>query len=106
MLLATMLAHAADLDHRALRREARALCGRIHTLCNRARCRLTHRAAMLADEEHHRRAVGVIVDAGEERVAALDAMHEPLRGEEIQRAVDRDRRRTRPPHRDLLDDLI
>ena len=44
--------------------------------------------------------LGMIVDAGEERVAALDAMHEALRGEEIERAIDRDRRRARAARRD------
>ena len=39
--------------------------------------------------------VVVIVRAGEKRVAALDAMHEALLHQEIERAIDGDRRRPR-----------
>src|SRR2546421_9949859 len=102
----TMLAHAGDLNHRALRREAGALRGCIQTVGDRARGGLADRAAVLADEEHHRRAGGVIVDAGEKRVAALDPVHEALRGEEVERAVDRDRGRTRDAGRDEIDNLV
>ena len=41
--------------------------------------RLADRTATLADQEHDRSAAGVIVDAGEKRVAALDAMDETVR---------------------------
>ena len=48
----------------------------------------------------------VIVRAGEKRVAALDAMHEPLFHQEIERAIDGDRRRTRDVLRQFLDHII
>jgi hypothetical protein len=69
---------------------------RVDTVRRPRRRPLADCAAMLADQEHHRRIARVIVDAGEERVAALDPVHEALGGEEIERAVDRDRRRPRP----------
>ncbi len=36
------------------------------------------RAAMLADQEHHRVGAGMIADAGDEGVAAFDAVDEPV----------------------------
>src|ERR1043165_6208367 len=84
-----MPAHAGDLDHAGFRRKARALCRRVEALGDRRGRRLADRAALLADEEHHRRVARMVVDAGEERVAALDAMHQHLRGEKVERAVER-----------------
>src|SRR6478672_7014992 len=84
--VAAVRAHAADLDHRRLRGEARALRRRVQARRDRGRRRLADLAAMLADQEHDRRVARVIVDAGEERVAALDPVHEALRGEEVERA--------------------
>ena len=45
---------------------------------DRSRRRFADRAAMLADQEHDHLTMLVIVDAGDERVAALDAMHEAV----------------------------
>src|SRR5438067_798861 len=90
-LFPTMPAHAGDLDHLGFRRKARALRGSVQALGDRSRWRFADRTALFADEEYHRRVARMIVDAGEEGVAALDAMHEALRGEKIERAVDRDR---------------
>src|ERR1041385_5118045 len=70
-----MTAHAGDLAHAALRREARALCRRVQAVGHRRGGRLADRAAFLADQKNHRCVARVIVDAGEERVAAFDAMH-------------------------------
>src|ERR1043165_92554 len=81
----TMLAHAGDLDHARLRRKACALRGRIETVGDRRGRRLADRSAVLADQEYDRCVARVIVDAGEERVAALDAMHETVGGEKIER---------------------
>ena len=103
---AAMPAHAGDLDHAALRRKARALRRGVQAVGHRRGGRLADRAALLADQKNHRRVARMIVDAGEERVAALDAMHEALRGEKIERAIDRDWCRTRPARRDRVDDLV
>src|SRR5690349_2336474 len=97
---AAMPAHAGDLDHPGFRRKAGALCRRIETVGDRRGWRLSDRPAVLADQEHDRRVARVIMDAGKECVAALDAMHEALGGEKIERAIHRDRRGTRPARRD------
>src|ERR1043165_2176228 len=104
--LPAMPAHAGDLDHAALRRKPRALRRRIEAVGDGAGRRLADRAAALTDEEHHRRIGRVIVDAGEERVAAFNAMHEALGGEEVERAIDRDRGGARTAGRDEVDDLV
>jgi len=90
-LFPTMPAHAGNLDHLRLRREARALRGSVQAVGDRGRGRFADRAALLADQEYHRRVARVIVDTRKERVAALDAMHEALGGEKIERAIDGDR---------------
>ena len=69
-------------------------------------CRLAHRAAFLADQEHHRIAAAVLLHAGDEGVAAFDAVHEPLLAQKIERAIDGDRRRPRAAHRQPVDQLI
>src|SRR4051794_9259169 len=71
-LFPTVPTHAADLDHRALRRKPRVLRRRVEAVGDRTRRGFADRAAMLADEKHHRRVRGMIADAGEKRVAALD----------------------------------
>ena len=48
----------------------------------------------------------VIVHAGDKRIAAFDAVHEALFAQEIERAIDRDRRRSRPARRQPVDQLI
>ena len=57
--------------------------------------RLADRAAAFADQEHDEIVAGVIVHAGDEGVAALDAVHETVVAQKIERAIDRDRRRAR-----------
>ena len=71
-----------------------------------ARGGLAHRAALLADQEHHRIAAAVILHAGDERVAAFDAVDQALLAQEIERAIDGDRRRARSPHRQPVDQLV
>jgi hypothetical protein len=48
----------------------------------------------------------VIVHAGDEGVAALDAVHEPVLTQELERPVGGDRGRARPLGREPVDDLI
>ena len=59
----------------------------------RAAGRFADRAAVFADQEHDRIAVGVMVHASDEGVAAFDAMHEAVVAQKIERTIDRDRRR-------------
>src|SRR5262249_41716008 len=65
----------ADLDHRRLRGKAGGTRGAGQRARDLGRRRLADRAAALADQEHHELAGEVIVHAGDEGVAALDAVH-------------------------------
>ncbi len=67
---------------------------------------LADRTAAVADQERHQGCRVMVMRAGEIGVAALDAMHEPVRHQEIERAIDRDRRRPRHRMRQFLDHLI
>jgi hypothetical protein len=60
--------------------------------------------AALADEEDDEIVAAVIMHAGDEGVAALDAVDEAVVAQKIERAVDRDRCRTPMPG-ESLDDL-
>jgi len=90
-----MRADAGDLDHRRFRREAGGARSGLDGVGDRGRGRLADGAALLADQEHHRIAAVVILYAGDEGVAAFDAVGEPLLAQEIERAIDGDRRRPR-----------
>ena len=56
--------------------------------------RFADRAAALADQKDDEIVAAVIVHAGDESVAAFDAVDEPVLAQEIERAINRDRRRT------------
>src|SRR6185437_14355176 len=99
-------ADAGNLDDRCLRREAGRARGAADGLGHRRRRRFADRAAFLADEEHHGIAAGVIVHAGDEGVAALDAVHEALLAQEVERAVDRDRRRPAAVVGEAVDQVV
>src|SRR5664279_6417859 len=73
-----MRADAGNLDHRRLGREARRARRSLDGVGDRGRGGLADRAAFLTDQEHHRIAAVVIVHAGDESVAAFDAVGEPL----------------------------
>ena len=88
-----MRADTGDLDHRRLWRETRGARGRFHRAGELFGSCLADRAALVAQQEHHRIAGIVTMDAGDERVAAFDAVDQSLLAQEIQRPVNRDRRR-------------
>ena len=88
-----MRANAGDLDQRAFRRKTRRARGCFERLRDGAARRLADGAASLADQKHDEIVAAVIVHAGDERVAAFDAMHETVVAQKIERAIDRDRRR-------------
>ena len=92
--LAAMRANAGDFDHWTFRRKARRATGAFQCLRDGATGRFADGAAAFADQEHDRIAAGVIVHAGDERVAAFDAMDQAVVPQKIERAIDRDRRRT------------
>src|SRR5215203_6162062 len=85
-----MGALAGDLDDLGPGRETCAICGPRQRGAHGIRHGLTDRAAALADEEHQDAAVAMLVRAGDESVAALDAVGEALLKKEVQGAVDGD----------------
>src|SRR5262245_55444552 len=99
-------ADAGKLDHWRFRRKAGGARRGGQRRGDVVRRRLPDGAAALADEKHHQRAGGVIVDAGDERIAALDAVHEAGLGQDLERAVGGDRRQPRPLEREPVDDLV
>src|SRR5664279_2842780 len=97
-----MRADAGDLDHRRFRREAGGARGGSDGVGHRGTGGLAHGAAFLADQEHHRIAAFVILHAGDEGIAAFDAVHEPLLAQEVERTVDGCLLYTSPSPRDGL----
>ena len=87
-----MRANAGDFDHRAFRCKTRRTAGGFERLRGSAAGRLADGSAMLADEEDHRVAAGVIVHAGDEGIAALDPMDKAIVAQKFERAIDGDRR--------------
>ena len=68
--------------------------------------RFADRAATLAQQEHDAVAGLVMMQAGDERVAAGDAVHEAMLEQKVERAVDRNRRRARPDLGKPVHDLV
>lgn len=73
-----MRADAGDFDHRRLRYKAHGARSVFDRIGHRGRGRLTDGAAFFADQEYDRIAALVIMHAGDEGVAALDAMDQLL----------------------------
>jgi len=91
---ATMGAHAADLDHRRLGREASGARGRLEFRGDLRGRRLPDRPALITEQEHDEIAGRMGMHAGNEGVAALDPVNEGVFTQELERAIDRDGRRT------------
>ena len=89
-----MSADAGNLDHRALGHESGRSRGGLERFRYVAAGRLADRIAAFADEEDDEVVAAVIVHAGDEGVAALDAVDEAVVAQKIERAIDCDRRRT------------
>ena len=87
-----MRANAGDFDHRAFRCKTRRTAGGFERLRGSTAGRLADGSAMLADEEDHRVAAGVIVHAGDEGIAALDPMDKAIVAQKFERAIDGYRR--------------
>ena len=99
-------AGAGDFDHRQFGRKAGGARGVVQALRHRRRRNFADRTTALADQKsNHRRRI-VVMRAGEIRVAAFDAVNEAVLHQEIQRAVNRDRRRPRHRFRQFVDHLI
>src|SRR6185437_2432512 len=101
-----MRADAGNFDHRRLRRKSGGARGGLDGVGDRGAGRLAHGAAFFADQEHHRIAGFVILHAGDECVAAFDAMDQALFAQEFERAVNGDRRRARAAHCQPVDQFI
>src|SRR5262249_55799810 len=88
-----MCALAGNLDHLGARPKAGLAGSARQRRADRVRGRLADGTAALADQEHHHAAGAVVVAAGDEGVAALDAVREALLEQEVERPIDGDRRR-------------
>ena len=95
LVLLAMRANAGYLDHRHFWRETGRARGRIKALRHHRRRNFPDRAAKFADQECNHRGRIMIVAAGEKRVAAFDAVDKAVLHQEVERAIDRDRRRPR-----------
>jgi hypothetical protein len=108
--LATMCANTGNLNQRAFGRKPRGSRRRFERVRCAAAGRFTDRAALLTDQKNHQFVVAVIVCAGDECIAAFDAMNEAVVTQKIERTIDRDRCRPVVPHRamlrQILDDLV
>src|SRR5450756_87774 len=106
LFILAVRANAGDFDHGQLWCKARRARGGAEALRHRGGGNLADRPAGVADQERHRGCGVVIVGAGEIGVAALDAVDEAVLDQEIERAVDRDRRRPRHRFGEFLDHFI
>ena len=100
---AAMRANAGDLNHRAFRRKARGTAGTFQRLGDGAAGRFADRAAILADQEYNRIAVGMWMHTRDKGIAALDPVHQTMVAQKIERAIHRDRRRPRATPQPLHD---
>src|ERR1700686_619431 len=100
-----MQGNAGYFDQRAFRRKPRRARRRFKRLGDATARRLADRAATLADEKYDEILTGVIVHAGDEGIAALDAVDEAVVAQKIERAVNRNRRRARIA-RQVIDDFV
>jgi hypothetical protein len=101
-----MGANADDLDQRIFGSKPRCPRGSFEGFGDRSAWALADRAATLADKKNDESITGVIMHAGDECVATLDAMHEPVLAQEIERSINRYGRQSAVPSRQALDDLI
>src|SRR5262249_19366407 len=85
--LLAVRAYAGELEPRGVRRKAGGAGGGAQRRGDVVRRRLPDGTAALADQKHHQRAGGVIVDAGDKRIAAFDAVHEAVLAQELERPV-------------------
>ena len=86
-----MGADAGNLDHGTLGRKSGRSRGGLERFRNVAAGRLADGTAALAEEEDDEIVAAVIMHAGDEGVAALDAVDEAVVAQKIERAIDCDR---------------
>src|SRR4051812_33917759 len=103
--LLTMRAGAGNLDDGELWQKAGGARRSIEALRDGASGNFADRAATIADQERHHRGGVMVVRTGEKGVAAFDAVDEAVFHQEIERAVDRDRRRPRHRFGEFVDHL-
>src|SRR6202012_1317053 len=88
LVLPAMRANTGDFDHRTFSDKSRGTTRRLQRIRSRAAWRFAHRAALLANQENHRIVAGVAVHAGDERVAAFNAMDQSVFAQKIERAIN------------------
>ena len=101
-----MRADTGDFHHREFWRESCASSRFVKGLRECGRWNFSDRAASLANQECDDRRLVVIVGAGKKRIAAFDAVDKTVFHQEVERAVDRNRRRTRHVLGEMLDNLV
>ncbi len=101
-----MRADAGDFNDRGLRDKPGRARRIFYGIRHRRGRGLTHCAACLANQKHDRVAALVIVHAGDEGIAAFDAMDQALLAQEIECAVDSNWRRPRRAASQPVDQLI
>src|SRR5262249_58921601 len=82
--LPAVRAGAGDLDHRQGGREAGAAGGSGEQLGDRGGGGLAHRPATLADQERDHRIRAMVAAAGDERIPALDPVHQAIEAQEVE----------------------
>jgi hypothetical protein len=90
-----MRANAGDFDQRTAWREADRARRDFKRFGSRASRRFADRATAFADQENDKIAGAMIVHAGNESVAAFDAVNETVVAQKFKRSINCDRRRTR-----------
>jgi hypothetical protein len=91
-----MRTNAGDLDQRTAWRKARCARRGLERLGRGASRRFADRATAFANQENDKIAGAMIVHAGNEGVAAFDAVNETVVAQKFERSINRYRRRTRP----------
>src|ERR1700740_767883 len=104
--LLAVRANAGDFDHRQFRRKAGGPRRSVEALRHRSCRNFADRTAGVADQKRHHGGGVMVVGAGEIGIAALDAMDEAVLHQEIERAIDRDRRRPRHRFGEFVDHFI
>jgi hypothetical protein len=99
-------AGAGDFDDGKLWRKPRRTRRRAERLRDRRRRNFSDRAAAVADQKRDGRRRVMVMRAGKIGIATFDAMDEAVRHQEIERAIDRDRRRPRHRFGEFVDHLI
>src|ERR1700686_5922645 len=101
-----MRADTCNLYYRCLRGETHAASGGREGCRHFRRGGLSDHAAPIANEKHHEIASCVIVDAGDERIAACNPVNQSVAAQELQGAISGDGRGACACRREPLNELV